>query len=305
MVISPPLGIMLTKEAEIKTTVSRITDYAALMKLRLSSLVVYSAILGYFLAPGPFSWIDLLLLITGGFLVTGASNALNQIVEKDLDAKMKRTQNRPLPQGRLSVREALAVALITGIIGITLLWQLNFLSAMLGLLAMVMYAGIYTPLKTKTPLSVLVGAFPGSVPPMLGYIAATGKFALEPGLLFAVQFFWQFPHFWAIAWKLHDDYTAGGFRLLPSLGGQDKRSAFIIMVYTALVIPVGMLPWGFDMLGAFSATVAVVLGILFLIPAVRLYQTCEMKYATRLMFFSFIYLPLIQLAFVLDRMLFT
>jgi heme o synthase len=295
---------MLTKPAEIKTTHSKIADYAALMKLRLASLVVYSAILGYLLAPGPFSWMEILYLTVGGFLVTGSSNALNQIVEKDLDVKMKRTQNRPLPRQSITVTEAFVVALITGVVGITFLWQLNLFSAMLGLLALIMYAAVYTPLKTRTPLAVFVGAFPGSVPPMLGYIAATGKFGLEPGLLFAVQFFWQFPHFWAIAWKLHEDYTAGGFRLLPSLGGRDKRSAFIIMTYTALVIPVGMLPWAFDMLTAFSAAVAVVLGVLFLIPAIKLYTTQEMKYATQLMFFSFVYLPIIQLVFVLDRVFF-
>jgi len=186
---------------EVNVTVERlsfsekVSSYTALMKLRLAWLVVFSAILGYMLAPGAIVWMDVLFLGIGGFLVTGASNSFNQIWERDLDKKMDRTKNRPMPKGRVGVVEALVFSSLIGLIGILSLWQLNPLSAILGMLALVSYVLIYTPLKTITPLSVFVGAFPGSVPPMLGYVAASGGFGLEAGILFLTQFFWQFPHF--------------------------------------------------------------------------------------------------------------
>lgn len=279
----------------------KIGAYTALMKLRLAWLVVFSAVLGYILAPGEFIYMDVLMLSAGGFLVTGASNSFNQIWERDLDKKMERTKNRPMPLGKVGVVEGLIFSTIIGAIGVLALWQLNPLSAILGMLALVLYVLVYTPLKTITPLCVFVGAFPGSVPPMLGFIGATGEFGLEPGILFLTQFFWQFPHFWSIAWKLDDDYKKAGFKMMPSLGGRDKKSAYQIVIYTAGLIPVGMLPWVAEMTKGTSAILAVVLGLAMCIPAVRLYRTLEMKYAKQLMFASFIYLPVILIIYVLDK----
>lgn len=296
---------MYEGEVDINTEkisiLEKIGSYTALMKLRLAWLVVFSAVLGYLLAPGEFIYLDVIFLSIGGFLVTGASNSFNQIWERDLDKKMERTKNRPMPMGKVGVVEGLVFSSVIGAVGILALWQLNPLSAILGMFALVLYVLVYTPLKTVTPLCVFVGAFPGSVPPMLGYISATGEFGLEPGILFLTQFFWQFPHFWAIAWRLNDDYQKAGFRMLPSLGGRDKKSAYQIVIYTAGLIPVGMLPWVAGMTGIVSAILAIVFGALMCYPAIKLYRTLEMKYAKQLMFASFFYLPIILIIYVLDK----
>ena len=278
----------------------KVKGYADLLKLRLSALVVVSAILGYFIAPGEADLTAVVYLFLGGFLVTGASNALNQVWERDLDKLMSRTQNRPIPTGVLSVKESLFFAVCCFLIGIFLLWKINFSCAVLGAFALGSYVFVYTPLKTVSPIAVLVGAFPGSIPPMLGYVAASGTFGLEPGILFFIQFFWQFPHFWSIAWSLDDDYKKAGFKMLPS-GFRDKRSAFQIMLYTAFLIPVSMLPWVVEISGVFSMFLAIIFGILILIPAVRLHQSLKMKYAKQVMFYSFAYLPLLLLIFFLDK----
>lgn len=283
---------------------NRLKEYAALFKLRLTSLVVVSAALGYLfgIGEGAFSWADLLLLSLAGTLVTGASNALNQVLEVEADGLMKRTSERPLVREAVSTAEAVALALVAGLVGIVVLWSVfGPLTGILGFLSLFMYVALYTPLKKASPWAVLVGAFPGAFPPMLGNVAATGQFGLGPGLLFAMQFMWQFPHFWAIAWVLHDDYAKAGYHLLPSRGGQDRFSAFLILLYTLFVIPVGMLPWVFDLTGPWSAAAAVVLGALMLVPAYRLYRSLDRRDARKLMFASFIHLPLLQLAYVLDR----
>jgi protoheme IX farnesyltransferase len=212
---------------------SKIKDYAALVKMRLASLVVFSAAISFLLAPSStFIWSKFLSLILGGFLVTGSSNAFNQIIERDLDKLMNRTHDRPLPAGRMSVNEALWLASITGLVGLSILWlYINPLSAFLGLLALMLYTLVYTPLKRVTPFAVFVGAFPGAIPPMLGWVAATNNLDLVAWILFTIQFIWQFPHFWAIAWVLDDDYKKAGFKMLPSPGGRDKNSAFQTMVY--------------------------------------------------------------------------
>ena len=274
--------------------------YVDLLKLRLSLLVVVSALLGYFIAPGETNHFVVFYLLFGGFLITGASNALNQVWEKDLDKLMSRTQNRPIPKGIISVRESLFFAALCFLAGIFLLWKINFSCAVLGFLALVSYVLIYTPLKTVSPIAVLVGAFPGSIPPMLGYIAASGGFGLEPGILFFVQFFWQFPHFWSIAWNLDDDYKKAGFKMLPS-GSRDKKSAFQIMLYTGFLIPVSMLPWVVNMCGLSSMFLAIIFGCIILIPAFRLHQSLDMKYAKQVMFYSFAYLPLLLLVYFLDK----
>lgn len=289
---------LLTQQISSK---QKIMDYVELSKLKLASLVVYSAALGYGLAPNPFILKDFLLLIAGGFLVTGASNGLNQIIEKNSDALMDRTKNRPLPAGRMKVTEAFIFSISIGLVGLIALYYINLTSFVLGLIALISYAFVYTPLKKITPFSVFVGAFPGSIPPMIGYVAASGKFGLEPGLLFFVQFVWQFPHFWAIAWKGSEDYKRGGYKMLPYGQEKGKQTAFIILFYTFFTIPAGMLPWAFGMTGTVSMVLAIMLGIYFLIPAIRLYKTCKDEDAVKLMFTSFAYLPLIFLFYFLEN----
>ena len=287
------------------TSANKLREVAALFKLRLTSLVVLSAVLGYLFGveKGGFLWSELLLLALAGTLVTGASNALNQVIEVNEDGLMKRTADRPLVREALAVNEAVVVALLAGMAGIVLLWVVfGPLTAVLGFLSLFMYVALYTPLKKKGPWSVLVGAFPGAFPPMLGFVAATGQFGLGPGLCFAVQFMWQFPHFWAIAWVLHEDYQKAGYHLLPSKGGQDRYSAFLILLYTLFVIPVGALPWVFGLTGPVSAMVATAAGLLMLVPAFRLYRTLDKADARKLMFASFIHLPVVQIAYVLDRL---
>lgn len=278
---------------------------AVLFKLRLASLVVVSAVLGYLMgiAPGEFNALALCALIAGGTLLTGASNALNQVLEVHEDGLMKRTADRPLVRGSLTSTEAVWAAFIAGGLGTLLLWMtFGSLTGILGFISLFMYVALYTPLKKRSAWAVFVGAFPGAFPPMLGYVAATGQFGLGPGLLFAMQFMWQFPHFWAIAWVLDEDYARAGFRLLPSPGGTDRRSAFLILLYTLFVIPVGMLPWVFSLVGGVGMAVAVALGLVMLVPAWRLYRTMERKAARQLMFASFLYLPIVQLAYFLDRL---
>ncbi len=270
--------------------------------MRLASLVVFSAGVSYFMAADQIDWLKFMWLVLGGFLVTGSSNGFNQVIEKDLDVLMKRTSTRPLPAGEMSVREAMILALIIGVLGVSILWfALNPLSGLLGCMALIMYVGVYTPMKKISPIAVFIGAFPGAIPPMLGYIAETGEFGLIPGLLFAVQFIWQFPHFWAIAWKLDEDYAKAGFRLLPSKGGKDLSSAFQTLVYTLFLIPLSLLPTYFGITGSIAAVVALIAGSYYAFEAYRLFKNLDDKSATRLMFASFVYLPVVQLAYWLDK----
>ena len=283
--------------------ISRISDYIKLAKPRLASLVVFSAVISYMYAATEINWTKVLLLAIGGFFVTGASNAINQIIEKDTDKIMSRTQNRPLPQGRISVKEAWVIAIIMAVIGTFILWKyLNPLCAYYSFGALVVYTLIYTPLKKVSPLAVFVGAFPGAVPPMLGWVAESGKFGLEPGLLFAIQFIWQFPHFWSIAWVLDEDYKKAGFQLLPSKSGRSKASAYQILFYSIGLIPVGVMPFLFGMSGMVSAIVITICGILFTWQSFKLLKNCDVKDASRLMFASFIYLPIVQIALLLDKL---
>lgn len=278
----------------------KIKAYLVFTKFRLSALVVLSALSGYLFNGGTDGW-EIFLLMVGGSLVTAASNGSNQIWERKLDIKMKRTQNRPLPQGTMSVPEALTIVILTLVTGTWMLYCINLYSALLGLSAFVSYVFMYTPLKRVTPWAVLVGAFPGAIPPMLGAVAASNAFGLVPGVLFFVQFVWQFPHFWAIAWVAFEDYKAGGFSLLPSRFGKSKNSAFQIMAYSLLLIPFSLLPWILDWTGTYSLIIATVLGGLFYYYSYRLFLTCEDKDAKRLMFASFAYLPIMQFLYVFDR----
>lgn len=274
-----------------------------LLKLRLSWLVVFSALTAFFMGGTSFEWYTPLLLTLGGFLVTGASNAFNQIIEKDLDKLMSRTENRPMPQQRLSHTEALVFSAITGIIGILILWIfMNPLSGWLGLSALVSYVAVYTPLKRITPFAVFVGAFPGAIPPLLGWVAATGEIGIQGLILFAIQFIWQFPHFWSLAWVLDEDYKKAGFRMLPAADGRSKTSALQILVYTAGLVPIGVLPFMFRMVSPASVILILLAGIFFLRKAIILHRTLEISDARKLMFASFIYLPVVQLSMMFDNL---
>lgn len=282
---------------------SKLSDFTQLLKLRLSWLVVFSALTAYFMGTTDYSWIKILMLTLGGFLVTGSSNAFNQIIERDLDRLMDRTQNRPMPQGRLRSVEALVFSAVTGIVGIGLLWVFtNPLSGILGVLALLSYVAVYTPLKRLSPFAVFVGAFPGAVPPLLGWVAATNEIGLYGMVLFSIQFIWQFPHFWSLAWVLEDDYLKAGFRMLPSLQGKSKASAFQVLAYTIGLIPLGLLPFLFRMVSPIATAILLACGIYFSIKALMLYRSLDRADARALMFASFIYLPVVQVVMTLDHL---
>lgn len=281
---------------------TKLTAYIAFTKFRLTSLVVISSVIGYGIGTSDFSWMQVLWLSISGYLVTGASNGFNQVIEKDIDALMNRTKTRPIPTGKMSVSEGVIVATIMGVIGLVILYiQFNVLSAVLGGLALFSYVAIYTPLKKHTSWSVFAGAFPGAIPPMLGYVAATADFDLYAGLLFAVQFVWQFPHFWAIAWVADEDYQKAGYKLLPSKGEKDVHSAFLILIYTLFLIPVAVLPWAFNLIGPAAAIASALVGVFFAVPALRFYLNRTDKLAKAVMFASFFYLPIIQLIYLIDK----
>lgn len=284
------------------TTKLSIRDIAAFCKLRLATLVVMSAAFCFVLASDVINYNQLILLIIGGFLVTASSNGFNQIIERNLDKLMNRTQNRPLPSGRMSLNQAYFIASTLGLLGIIILWVfINPLSGILGTLALILYTFVYTPLKQKTPLAVFVGAFPGAIPPMLGYVAVSGEMSMAAVILFSVQFMWQFPHFWAIAWVLDDDYKKAGFYLLPSRGGRDKSSAFQVLIYTLCLLPVSLMPIVFNISGSVAAIIIILCGIGFIVQAIKLYRLCDVKSAQQLMFGSFFYLPLVQIALMIDK----
>ena len=281
---------------------SKISDIVQFTKFRLASLVVLSAALCYLFGADEINYSSLTMLIIGGFFVTAASNGFNQIIEKDLDKLMNRTSKRPLPDGRMSLTDAYIISITFGVVGLAILYiWLGLACFLLGLFALASYTFIYTPLKQKTPFAVFVGAFPGAIPPLLGYVAATGSFDIAAWLVFGIQFLWQFPHFWAIAWVLDDDYKKAGFKMLPSKEGRDKNSAFQIMVYTFSLIPIVLLPYYFHLTGITSTILNIIFGILFSYQSVKLYQDCSLKSSKNLMFGSFAYLPLVQLAMYLDK----
>lgn len=295
--------IVDTAKMSLKSLVkTKVASYAAFTKLRLTFLVVVSSVIGYAIGVVNFSWLDVFWLSISGFMLSGASNGFNQIIEREYDAMMKRTEKRPLPTGKMTVVEGLILATALSIVSLILLYFIfNPLAAALGALALFTYVLIYTPLKRHSPWAVFAGAFPGAIPPMLGYVAATGVFDLYAGLLFAVQFIWQFPHFWAIAWVSDEDYKKAGYRLLPSKGGKDTHSAFLTFVYTLFLIPVALLPWAFDLIGSLAAWFAAAAGILFAIPALQLYFKRTDKLAKKVMFASFFYLPVIQIIYLFAK----
>lgn len=274
--------------------------YMDFVKFRLSSLVIISALSGYLFVGAHKGW-EIAFLLIGGFLVTAASNGSNQIWERELDVLMNRTSKRPLPLGNMSVNHGLLVVLLCLLPGSWMLYQLNLGSMLLGLAAFVSYVFIYTPMKRISNWAVFVGAFPGAIPPMLGAVAGSDHFGLVPGVLFFVQFVWQFPHFWAIAWVIDDDYKQAGFSLLPSKTGRSKNSAYLIAVYSLALIPFTLLPWFMGWCGTTTLVVGGILSVLFFFVAYKLLLTLEISDAKKLMFASFIYLPIIQFLYVFDR----
>ncbi|MDG2310757.1 MAG: heme o synthase [Flavobacteriales bacterium] len=286
-------------------TPSLLNDIGTLFKVRLGFFVVLSSVLGWFMGVDNVDVGNVLLLIGGGYLLTGASNGFNQIIERNNDAIMARTKNRPLPTGRMTINHALMLSIGAGITGIYFLYLLNYSAAILGFISFVLYAFVYTPLKSRSSLCVFVGAIPGALPPMIGYVAATGEFGVEPGTLFAVQFMWQFPHFWAIAWLGHEDYSKVGYKMLPFNSGLTERSASLILLYTLFCIPTSILPWalpnGNPMVGNVALVVVIMAGLGFSWFAWRLSMTLDRSDARKLMFASFIYLPLVQIIYVLDK----
>lgn len=285
----------------------KIDDYKQLIKFTLSFTVVFSSVIAYMLAPNvvEYDFGSILLLLLGGMLVTGSANAINQITEKDTDAVMKRTGNRPVASGRMSVQEATAFAFIAAIIGSLILWlYFSWYAAGLALLSLFIYGFVYTPLKKVNSIAVLVGAIPGALPCLIGWAAAYDgeNFSWTGGwILFAIQFLWQFPHFWAIAWVAHTDYSKAGFKLLPSQQGPTKFTAIQTVIYSLLMIPVGMLPFFFNMSGVVSMWILVGANLFMVIQCVRLYFNMDVKSARRVMFSSYIYLPIVLLALLADK----
>lgn len=282
----------------------RLKAYYDLVKFRLTSLVTFSAVFGFILGDSgtSFSWNSFIGLMLGGFAVSGASCAANQIWERDVDKLMNRTKGRPLPMDTISLAEAYWFTAITAIVGVSLLWIFtNPLTTWLAVLSMVLYAFVYTPLKKVGPIAVFVGAIPGALPPLLGWTAATGAISHEALIIFGIQFIWQFPHFWAIAWVGDEDYKKAGFKLLPNGGKKDLNTAIQIMIYTLFLLPLGLLPTYFGLTGLNSGIIATICGVLFLAQTFSLMKDGSRKSALRIMFGSFLYLPIVQIAYLLDK----
>ena len=297
---------MKTAVGSVKNTSMALyfTDFKEITKARLAVSVVFSSIAGYFLGAVEINFSAVLLLAFGGYCMVGASNAYNQIIEKDLDALMDRTKNRPIPAGRMSVSTAMTIAVIMTIMGIVALYFLNPRTAMFGAISIFLYTSVYTPLKTKTPLAVFVGAFPGAIPFMLGWVAATDSFGIEPGTLFMIQFFWQFPHFWALGWMLDEDYRKGGFKMLPT-GKKDKGTALQIIMYTIWMMIISVIPvFGFTgrlKLSIVAAIIVFLMGTVMLFFAFRLYEKRDNVSAKKLMLASVSYITLMQVVYVMDK----
>ena len=286
----------------VKITI--VQDFKEITKMRLALSVVFSSVAGYLLGVETVVPFQVFLLALGGFLMVGASNAFNQIIEKDLDSLMDRTKDRPIPSGRMSVPTAFIIASSFTLIGIAVLYVINPITAMFGAISIFLYVSVYTPLKTKTPLSVFVGAFPGAIPFMLGWVAATGSFGIEAGTLFMVQFFWQFPHFWAIGWFLYEDYKKGGFFMLPT-GKQDKGTAVQVLLYTAWTIVSSLIP-AFGVTGALyltpiAALIIFLLGLVLMRSAIVLYKKRDTQSAKQLILTSILYITLLQVIYVADK----
>jgi len=292
---------------QISTKSNLFQDFKAITKHRLAISVVFSSVAGYLIAVGrEVDFIVLAMLAVGGYCMVGASNAYNQIIERDLDKLMDRTKNRPIPSGTISVKSAFVIATVLTIIGLVTLYLINPKSAMFGAISIFMYVSLYTPMKTKTPLAVFVGAFPGAIPFMLGWVAATNEFGIEPGTLFLMQFLWQFPHFWAIGWFLYEDYEKAGFFMLPT-GKKDKNTAVQIIMYTIWTILASVIPvFGFTgdlKLSIVAAVIVFILGLGMLYYAILLFKRMDAKTARQLMLASVSYITLLQIVYIVDKFL--
>lgn len=295
---------------------AKIKDYVQLVKFTLSFTVVFSCVVCYLLVPViSFNLLSVLLLFAGGLLITGSANAINQVLEKDTDAMMKRTSQRPVAAGRMSVSEGWAFAIIAGAVGTAIMaWRFNWLSAILGLASLFIYAFVYTPLKKMNSISVIVGAIPGAFPCLIGWVAGSdvlNPFVKVPGTnmynaagwaLFGLQFLWQFPHFFAIAWVAHSDYTRAGFKLLPSVEGPTKFTALQAIAYALLMVPMGILPYVFGVSGRISLAIVFAANLFMIVQCLRLYKGMDVQSARRVMFSSYIYLPVVLLALLADKL---
>lgn len=283
--------------------ISKIYDYGVLAKFKLTSFIIMSAAAGYGIAfTNKFDLLKFFWLLLGGFLVTASSNAINQILERNFDALMDRTANRPLASERMSLMEAMVAAGFAGIGGVMILWfYCNPTCGVLGALSLLSYAFIYTPLKRISPISVWVGAIPGALPPMIGVVAATGKLDTLAWVMFGIQFLWQFPHYWAIAWVIDEDYQKAGYKMLPSSGGKDRVTAMFSLVYAAMLIPVGIIPTYLGWCNNLTLAINVLCGVMMLVQAVVLFVRLDNKSAKGLMFGSFIYLPIVLMALIIGK----
>tara|TARA_B100000886_G_scaffold98849_1_gene65616 strand:+ start:355 stop:1221 length:867 start_codon:yes stop_codon:yes gene_type:complete len=280
--------------------------FLSLTKARLSFSVVFSTLAGYILAIEVINFFDIILLLVGGYCMVGASNSFNQIIEKDKDALMDRTKSRPLPTKKISISSAFWISVFLTLIGLSILYTINYKTAFFAAISVFIYTCVYTPLKPLTPLSVFVGAIPGAIPFMLGWVAATNSFGIEPGTLFMIQFFWQFPHFWALGWMLDDDYKKAGFNMLPT-GSKDKKTATQIILYVIWMIIISVFPYsgltGNLSLSVYGAIIVLILGILMLMFAINLYNRMNTESARSLFLFTIFYLTSTQLVYIFDKFL--
>lgn len=282
--------------------IENIKLFFEITKFRLSLLVALSSVFGFFISSSKVDINDVFILLVGGYLISSSSVINNQILEKDLDKMMNRTNKRPIPTGRISIYKSVIMSIFSMIIGLFLIsFYLNIYAALLSFISLILYSFVYTPMKKFGPIAVFIGAIPGALPPLIGWVASTGQITLEAIIIFSIQFIWQFPHFWAIAWMYDDDYKKVGFKLLPNNGEKNLKTAVNIMIYTLFLIPLGLLPTIFGITGIISGTVAVFLAIIFLAQTFKLINDYSRESAVKVMFSSFIYLPIVQISYVLDK----
>ncbi|MBA4260230.1 MAG: protoheme IX farnesyltransferase [Chitinophaga sp.] len=291
-------------ESQSFSLAAKVKDYMLLIKFTLSFTVVFSCVICYLLAPKvvEYDWYMILLLFLAGMLITGSANAINQAVEKDTDAMMKRTAKRPVANGSMSQNEAYTFAVIAGIVGVGMMWYFfNLSSALVSAFSLFLYSFIYTPLKKINSIAVLIGALPGALPCLIGWVAGNDDFSIGGWVLFGMQFLWQFPHFWAIAWVAHEDYSKAGFKLLPADKGPTKFTAIQTIMYSFLMIPIGMAPYFIGLSGITSLWIVLVCNLFMVFQSARLYKEMDVKAARRVMFSSYIYLPIVLLALLADK----
>ena len=282
--------------------IENIKLFFEITKFRLSLLVALSSVFGFFISSSKVDINEVFILLVGGYLISSSSVINNQILEKDLDKMMNRTNKRPIPTGRISIYKSVIMSIFSMIIGLFLIsFYLNIYAALLSFISLILYSFVYTPMKKFGPIAVFIGAIPGALPPLIGWVASTGQITLEAIIIFSIQFIWQFPHFWAIAWMYDDDYKKVGFKLLPNNGEKNLKTAVNIMIYTLFLIPLGLLPTIFGITGIISGAVAVFLAIIFLAQTFKLINDYSRESAVKVMFSSFIYLPIVQISYVLDK----